>query len=181
MALKRISCPSCGSGSFDHDPEGNLICKSCGAKFASPRDEIQCNTCGSLNPSQAERCMKCGSRLGRQCQVCRHINPPNSDHCEKCATPLDTLSSIVSRMRESSDGAVVDRMERLASSKTEDARFLAEHRARLDAEEHSRLQQLAEKQAQHQKEQQRLVLISLIVVGSILFIIALGVILTSVL
>nr|MBN1229797.1 zinc ribbon domain-containing protein [Anaerolineae bacterium] len=179
MALKRIVCPSCGAGSFKHDEEGNLICESCGAKFASPREEIQCHTCGTLNPAQAERCMKCGGRLGRQCPVCGYINPPHADHCEKCATPLDTLSSIVSRMREASDGAVVDRTERLASSKTADSRFLAEQRALIEAEEKARLKRLAEQQSQHQRKQQRLVLVSLIVVGIILAIIVFAIILTS--
>ena len=122
MVIRRIACQACGSSELEHSDKNLLLCRACGARYEIQQDDLACLACGTLNPSQAERCMKCGSRLGKQCRRCSHINSPGNDHCEECGSPLDTLAGILSRMEEMQPGSVVERAERLTASKQVDAR-----------------------------------------------------------
>ncbi len=168
MSIKRIACPSCGGSDFNHDDKGNLICAYCGAVFESPREEIPCRVCGTVNPPEARRCMNCGSTLGKQCPICLHINPPGAEFCEQCANPLDTLTSITGRVRDATDGSGVLRSERLTASKQTDTAYMAEQGAKLQAEERERQQRIAAQMQRARQEQMRILAIGLGVVGLII-------------
>jgi predicted amidophosphoribosyltransferase len=114
--------------------------------------------------------MKCGLLLGKQCPVCTHINPPGTDHCENCAEPLDTVTSIATRLYERTDEAALVRSERLVASKQSDLIYMHEQRERLQAEEQERLARLAAMRIEAQKQQRKL----LIVVGVMLAVLGIG-------
>src|SRR5262245_5507922 len=99
-SLKPIVCPSCGANTFEHDSAGNLICSHCGTKFESPRERILCPACHTYNSASAKICMNCGLTLGETCPVCNHVNPPGTENCLDCGTPLDALSSVMTRFGE---------------------------------------------------------------------------------
>lgn len=178
MALKRISCPSCGGNQFEHDSEGNLICGHCGTNLASPRETIVCTTCGTENPPDARRCMNCGLALGRICAVCNHPNPPGVDHCQNCANPLDRLSSVYMRTKEGIRHSTGVREQHLIETKREDMRYMLEQRARLDEEERRRLGQLAAQRTESQRQQRIMITVILIgfgvaiIIGAILLFMA---------
>jgi ribosomal protein L40E len=152
MALKRITCPSCGGSKFEHDEEGNLICSFCGVLHASPREEIICHICGKKNPSDASWCQSCGATLGKQCAVCGHDNPPGYSHCQRCAAALDTLESITARQYESQHAATV-RAARMVEAKESDAEYMQAQRQQLEEEERQRLERLAAQRAEAQRRQ----------------------------
>lgn len=161
--LKSIVCATCGASKFEHDNEGNLICSYCGIKFASPREEILCSTCGISNPADARRCKNCGLMLGKLCVVCNHLNPPGTEFCLECACPLDTLSSVTSRMGEGKRVSDALREKKLISSKSTDMLYMQHERERLDQMERERLAELAAQKAQSNKQQ------TILVVGSLVF------------
>jgi ribosomal protein L40E/uncharacterized membrane protein len=51
-----VVCPKCGT----KNKKGDLYCKKCGTKIASP---ILCPSCGAENAPDAEYCSKCGKEL----------------------------------------------------------------------------------------------------------------------
>lgn len=163
-ALKPIVCATCGASKFEHDSEGNLVCSHCGTKFASPREEILCPTCGVSNPADAKRCKNCGLMLGKLCVVCNHLNPPGTEFCLDCASPLDTLSSVTSRMGEGKRISDALREKKLIGSKSEDMLYMQRERERLDQMERERLADLAAQKAQSSKQQ------AILVVGSIILV-----------
>jgi ribosomal protein L40E len=165
MGVKRLSCPACGASDFNHDAEGNLVCSYCGAVLESPREEIVCRVCGTVNPGQALRCMKCGSNLGAICSKCRTINLPGAQFCEKCAEPLDTLSGIISRFSDLDGDGIVERGEVLTATKSADAEYLARERARLMAEDRRRAAILTQRSVTAQKKQKILMIIVYVVIG----------------
>ena len=162
-ALKPITCASCGASKFEHDDEGNLICSHCGVKFASPREEILCPVCGVSNAADAKRCMNCGLTLGRLCPVCNHLNPPGTEFCLDCASPIDTLSSVTSRMGEGKRLSDALREKKLIDSKSQDMQFMQHERQRLDQMERQRLAELAAQKVQSSKQQ------TMLIVGSLIF------------
>jgi len=168
--LKPITCPSCGANDFEHDSEGNLICSHCGVKYASPREEIVCPACQTLNPADAKVCKECGLALGRICPACDQVNTPGTEHCVNCGTPLDTLALVTSRMGAGKRRSDALRENRLVKQKGEDMVYMQGQRERIDAEERARLAQLAAQQQKSRSEQRTLTL----VVGVILLLIVVG-------
>lgn len=164
-ALKPIVCATCGASKFEHDQEGNLVCTHCGVKFASPREEILCPTCGVSNAADARRCKNCGLLLGKLCAVCNHLNPPGTEFCLDCASPLDTLSSVASRMGEGKRVSDALREKKLISSKGQDMLYMQRERERLDQMERERLAELAAQKARSSKQQ------NILVVGSIFLVV----------
>lgn len=158
--LKPITCAACGASAFEHDAEGNLICTHCGTKFASPREEIICPTCGTSNPAGAIRCMNCGLALGKLCPVCNTPNLPGAEVCIHCATPLDTLAAISTRKGEGKRISDAMREQRLVEQKGGDAIYMAEQRARIEAEERVRLEQLAAQQAESRRQQTTVIIVA---------------------
>ncbi len=170
-SIRRLACPSCHGSSFETDEKGNLVCTFCGTTFASPREEIQCPTCGTMNPPEARRCMDCGRVLGTICPACSYENIPGADHCARCGNPLDTLTSILARQDRSGH------IEQMVATKARDDAFMREQRARLEAEERERLATIAAHQKMAAREQQRILLIG---AGMLLiFLVVLAVILFS--
>lgn len=167
MPVMRISCPSCGGNQFDHDEAGNLICSFCGARYASPGEEIICPACGTKNPPDARRCMECGLVLGKLCPVCNHMNPAGADYCLECAAPLDTLETIYARLRERQTGSTV-RAERMTAAKHLDQIYMEAQHERLQAEERERLARLAEQRARAIRQQRRLMTLT-VAAGLIIF------------
>jgi ribosomal protein L40E len=165
MAVKRITCPSCGGNQFQHDDEGNLICAFCGAQYASPREEIICPACGAENPAEARRCINCGLALGKICPACNYVNPPGADHCENCAVPLDTLSSVLMRTQSGRRYTAKLQKGQLVASKAEDMVFMEEQRARIEAEERERRMRLAAQRAEAERQQRIIIAIVLGVFG----------------
>jgi hypothetical protein len=165
MAVRRITCPSCGGNQFQHDDEGNLICAFCGAQYASPREEIACPVCGTENPADAKRCMNCGLALGKVCPACNYVNPPGADHCENCAVPLDTLSSVLMRTKSGRQYTTKLQKGQLVASKAEDMVYMQEQRARIEAEERERRARLAAQKAEAERQQRVIVSIVLGVFG----------------
>lgn len=155
MSIQKISCPACNGTDFENDDEGNLICAFCGTLYASPRDEVQCPTCGTLNPPQALLCMQCGRNLGKMCPNCDHVNEPGVDHCHNCGVPLDTIESIFSRQR-GSDRAPVLRTEKLVATKREDMIYMKEQQDRLAEEERARQAKIAAQMEASRRQQTRL-------------------------
>lgn len=141
--LKPIVCAACGAGSFEHDAQGNLICTHCGTKFESPREMVMCPACGTENPADALKCMKCGLNLGKLCPACNHLNPPGTEICMNCATPLDALASISMRRGEGKRLSDTMREQRLVTQKGADNAYMDQQRKRIDAEENARQHQLA--------------------------------------
>jgi ribosomal protein L40E len=166
--LKPITCPSCGAGKFEHDAGNNLVCASCGTRFDSPRELVICSACGTENPPSAMRCMNCGLTLGRVCAVCNHLNPPGTENCLNCASPLDAITSITSRMGQGKRRSDALREQILVSQKSQDMQFMAEQRARIDAEESVRLASIASQQQKAAQEQRVLI----VIVVTVLLIIA---------
>ncbi|MBN1119832.1 MAG: hypothetical protein JXJ17_02040 [Anaerolineae bacterium] len=165
MGVKRLSCPACGANGFEHDADGNLVCSFCGSVLEAPREEIVCRVCGTVNPGQALRCMKCGGNLGAVCPKCRTTNVPGAQFCEECAEPLDTLSGIISRFSDLDGDGVVERGEVLTATKSVDAEYMAGHRARLMEEDRRRAEILAQRAARAQKKQKNLMIIVYVVIG----------------
>ncbi len=161
--LKPITCPSCGSSRFERDNEGNLICSACGTKFASPREQIVCPACGTYNPADANVCMNCGLTLGKICPACNHLNPPGTENCLECGTPLDTLSSLATRVGEGKRRSQALREQQLVRQKGDDLAYMERERERIDAEEQARQLQLARQRAEARRQQSNLIAISVVV------------------
>jgi ribosomal protein L40E len=154
MALKRITCPSCGGSKFEHDEDGNLICSFCGVLHASPREEIVCPTCGTKNPADASWCQSCGATLGKQCPVCGHENPPGYTHCQRCGAVLDTLEAITTRNYESQHASTV-RAARMVEAKQDDAEYMQAQRQQLEEEERERRERLLAQRLEAQRRQKQ--------------------------
>ena len=165
MSIQRIACPACGSSRLAHDADGNLVCEACGTRYASPREEVACRVCGTLNPPEARYCSNCSLQLGRTCQSCGYANPPDVENCQNCGNPLDILSTLSTRHQDQQFGNVERRTEGLVRSKSEDMQYLAEQRKRLEAEEQQRLMRLHEQQARSSKQQTILIGIVLAAIG----------------
>jgi ribosomal protein L40E len=162
--LKPITCAACGASSFEHDSKGNLICTHCGTQYASPRELILCPACGTENPAQALKCMKCGLNLGKLCPACNELNPPGAEHCLKCGTPLDTLASIAMRRGEGKRISDAMREQRLVSQKGQDVAYMEQQRRAIDAEEYARQQQLARQKAEAARQQRILIVVAVLIV-----------------
>lgn len=172
MTLQRITCPSCGSSRFEHQPDGTLMCAACGTQFGSPQEPIQCPSCGTENPPQARKCMNCGLTLGRICPMCNYHNPPGADHCQQCATPLDQLSAMLTRTgsgKSQSDKLMKDVLVR---SKAEDSVYMHQQRAKLEEEERQRMQAFQAQRKEAVKQQQMIMIITVAAVVVALIILA---------
>jgi len=172
MSLERISCPSCGASSFEHDAEGNLICSHCGANFGAPTDHIDCPSCGTQNPPQARKCMNCGLTLGKVCPICNTPNPPGVDHCLNCAAPLDTLSSVFMRTKQGIKETTDTMHDELVRTKTEDLVFMEQERIRLDEEEQERLHALRHRQTEAQRQQRVIMAFAIFGGAAVLILVA---------
>ncbi|MDR7449507.1 MAG: adenylate/guanylate cyclase domain-containing protein [Armatimonadota bacterium] len=53
----------------------------------SPRTRV-CPACGTVNPAEAQFCMRCGVALARRCLVCGTDNAPDAQFCLRCGAPL---------------------------------------------------------------------------------------------
>src|SRR3989337_1205667 len=49
---------------------------------------IRCPRCDTLNPSEAQFCMRCGTPLMQHCAVCGAENPLDAHFCLRCGAPL---------------------------------------------------------------------------------------------
>ena len=156
--LKPITCSECGGSNFERDAAGNLVCAFCGTKFASPRETVLCPACGTENPAEALKCMKCGLNLGRVCPACNHVNPPGSEVCMNCATPLDALAAVQMRRGEGKRISDALREQALVAQKGADMAYMDDKRRQIDAEEQVRQQQLALQRAKSVREQRMLML-----------------------
>lgn len=162
--LKPITCAACGGSTFEHDSEGNLICTHCGTKYASAREQIICPACGTENPAEALRCMKCGLNLGKLCPACNHLNPPGADNCLNCATPLDTLAVVSMRRGEGKRLSDALREQRLVSQKGDDIAYMERQRQVIDAEERARQQRLMDQAAEAKRQQTLVIVIAVVLV-----------------
>lgn len=174
--LKPITCSECGASSFEHDAQGNMVCTFCGTKFESARETVLCPACGTENPGEALKCMKCGLNLGRVCPACNHTNPPGTEICLNCATPLDALAAV--QMRTGQGKRISDQMreQSLVAQKGMDVAYMEEKRRQIDAEEQARQQQIADQRAKSNREQRVLMMAMIAVIG--LLIVA-GIVFTS--
>ena len=165
MSIRPITCPACGSSRFAVDADGSMICDACGTKYASPREQVACRVCGTLNPPNARYCSNCSLQLGQTCPSCGYANPPGLDNCENCGSPLDILSTLSARHQDQQFGNVDRRTGELVRSKSEDNEYLAEQRQQLEEEERERLRRLREQQARSRQQQTMLIGIVLAAIG----------------
>src|SRR3972149_77190 len=49
---------------------------------------IRCPRCDTLNPPEAQFCMRCGTPLVQHCAVCGAENPLDAHFCLRCGAPL---------------------------------------------------------------------------------------------
>lgn len=157
MVTQSYDCSACGGSRFTEDAEGNVTCAYCGTTYELAREKYECRVCGTVNPAEAMRCMKCGTQLGRQCPICTHFNPPGATACEECQTLLGAFTSITMRLPQS--GETDRRVERLVMSKNNDAIYMQNQRARLDAEEQARRAKLAEQRSRNRQQQKQIMLL----------------------
>ncbi len=121
---------------------------------------LVCPTCGKENPIDAKRCMECGRVLGVHCPVCNAMNDLTAGTCGSCGATLDRLESVLARQEITGI-----QKEWLLDKKEEDDTFMRQERAKLDEEERQRLYRLAVMKEAAQKEQERILLMSLAVIG----------------
>lgn len=171
-------CQLCGSHDFVQDNKDRFICGSCGLPLGQAPEDVDCPSCGTMNPPQARKCMNCGLSLGRVCAVCNHQNPSSTDICLNCGTPLDRLSAAM--MRTPQGKAYTDKamQQVLVQSKGQDAAFMEQQRARLVEEERQRLVDFGA-QKQEAVRQQRLIMTLTLFGGAAVVIVLLIVLIAS--
>jgi hypothetical protein len=90
--------------------------------------------------------------------------------CEQCGTALDRLSTAL--MRTGAGQAYLNKQsqEVLVKTKSEDAAFMEQHRARLDEEERNRIRALQAQKAESVKQQRLVIWLTMAGVGVLMIL-----------
>jgi len=93
--LREIPCSHCAGAGLELQPDGNALCKFCGARntMAGPI----CPRCERVNPVGAEHCEICREALTRICPKCQSKNWSGADRCIQCGQSLDALEFVARR------------------------------------------------------------------------------------
>lgn len=96
MALRALTCPSCGSPDFEDMPWNTRRCRYCGTVSRLSDDYLRleilvwaCPRCGFNNEREVRFCAKCGQALLRNCPVCATETRSAAEFCENCGVNFD--------------------------------------------------------------------------------------------
>jgi len=67
-----------------------------------PGEQIICSKCGTANPSQGRKCLKCDAHLHRRCSQCLTRNLRSAKVCVKCGKSLQ--KDVLRRLKHQMNG-----------------------------------------------------------------------------
>lgn len=170
--LHDLSCPTCGApGLQAHQPDGLVVCKFCGSKFAED-DRVACPHCEAVNANEAAFCSACGGKLKRPCPACGAQNWAGADHCITCGRDLDLIGALADRHTEGFKGALQRQRESAHLIKAEEEQASQRRLGELWQVEKRRQEFLARQQAEHWRQQTALLIVVLVILG--VFVLAIG-------
>jgi len=163
--LRDLACPTCGAPGLEpNQPNGVVICKFCGNKFAED-DRIACPNCESINSLEAGFCAKCGEKLKRSCPVCSVENWAGAEYCVSCGRDLDLLTYMTERQIRGFQATLEEQRQIAQTLKEEEEASSQKRLGQMWASERRRQEFLAQQTAQQKREQSAmLVTISIIAV-----------------
>lgn len=171
--LRELSCPTCGAPGLEaNQPDGVVVCKFCGSKFAAG-DQIACPFCEAINAPEADFCKKCGEKLKRSCPACGAENWAGADYCAACGRNLDALAWMASRHAQGFKGALQQQRDIANLIKAEEETASQKRMAGLWEIEKRRQAEL-ERQKARQITQQNILLGVALTVGALFVLGLLG-------
>jgi uncharacterized Zn finger protein (UPF0148 family) len=172
--LHELNCPTCGAPGLEaHQPDGTIVCRFCGNKFATD-DRIACPYCEAVNSPEADFCEQCGDKLKRTCPACGAENWAGAEYCATCGRNLDALALMAQRHVQGFKGTLQQQREIANLIKAEEEADSQKRMANLWEIEKRRQDEL-ERQKGRQQAQQNVVLVIAFVIGVLFVLLMLGV------
>ena len=166
--LHDLTCPNCGAPGLEaQQPNGVVICKFCGNKFADD-DRVACPQCEAINPPDSSFCKQCGGKLKRSCPACGAGNWAGADYCATCGRNLDTLESMSERAAQGHRGALMQQREMANELKAQEAADSQKRMAALWEVEKKRQAILRQQQEEQKRQQSLLLRLALIALGALI-------------
>lgn len=173
--LRDQACPTCGAPGLEaHQPDGFVICKFCGSKFAEDNG-VACPHCDSLNAPEADFCPKCGEKLKRSCPACGVANWAGAEYCISCGRDLDLLTYMTQRQTQGFQATLEEQRHMAQTLKEEEEADSQKRLAQLWEVDRRRKEFLAQQTARQQREQN----IILVTVSALALLVLCGVITTT--
>jgi ribosomal protein L40E len=145
-----------------HQPDGAVVCKFCGSKFAED-DRLVCPHCQVLNRLEADFCAKCGEKLKRGCPACGAENWAGAEFCISCGRDLDLLTYMAQRQTHGFQTLLEEQRQMARTLKDKEDADSQKRLAQMWDVERRRQEFLAQQSAEQRQQQSRL-LVSLSVV-----------------
>ena len=156
--LHDLACPTCGAPGLEaHQPDGMVVCKSCGNKFANA-DRVACPKCEAINPADSSFCKECGEKLKQPCPTCATENWAGADYCAKCGHNLNALEEMAQRHATGFKGTLQHQRSSANQLKVEEEAASQKRLGVLWETEKRRQDYLARQQAERNRQQTMLLI-----------------------
>ncbi len=177
--LHDLACPTCGAPGLEaHQPDGLVSCKFCGNKFAQD-DRVACPKCEAVNPADSSFCKDCGERLKRPCPACGTENWAGADYCARCGHNLNQVEAMARRQAQGFKGTLQEQRTAANALKEQEERDSQKRMAGLWEAEHKRQEVLIKQHAEQQRQQTRLLIVTLSLAAVFVVVLVATLILTN--
>jgi uncharacterized Zn finger protein (UPF0148 family) len=165
--LRDLACPTCGAPGLEpNQPNGVVICKFCGNKFAED-DRIACPNCESINSLEAGFCARCGEKLKRSCPACGVENWAGAEFCISCGRDLDLLTYLTERQTRGFQ-ATLEEQRQIAQTLKDEEEAGSQQRLGQMWESERRRQEFMKRQTAQQRREQSTMLVTVSVIAVLL-------------
>ena len=138
---------------------------------------FECSECSASYPPDARFCPSCGVEVGIQCPQCGSLDGARAQTGQSCADPLEIVDPLLGRMASGQHGWLANIQHDASDTKEEEEKASQVRLSAMWEIEDQRLNELAQAQAERDRQQRILVwgsvilaavfLISLLIVLSI--------------
>lgn len=136
---------------------------------------LECSECSASYPPSARFCPGCGVEVGIRCPQCGSLNSARAQTCQACVNPLDIVDPLLGRMAGGQHGWLANIQRDASNTKEEEEEASQVRLSAMWEIEDQRLKELAQAQAERDRQQSILVWGSLILAA--VFIVSLLIVL----
>lgn len=157
--LQEISCPNCQNPIDIREHGRHIRCDACNSQFLL--NGHLCPQCNSYHREEETFCRQCGAALTRTCLRCKNSNWAGEEYCVRCGEPMDIFELLSLQHRDVRRAKQEQRLDEIRELRALEEAAALERQAAFEALEAERQRILSARLNSQQRQERRLLALSI--------------------